>query len=126
MNDQEITGHYALLAAMKRGQYPDGRTKLMKSIQQFRRWLREPYQDNWNTLQEAREAIALPWLAFWLLCPMINTETNKLHGDFVQASAHLERAIKDIATLTNKAPDPKVPTFADWCQEAGKKSAGKS
>ena len=113
MSDNEITGHYRLLAAIKRGEFPDGRTKIMKSIQQFRRWLREPYQDSWNTLQEAREAVALPWLAFWLLCPMVNKD-GRLHADYVKASAHLERTIKDIAALTNKAPDPKVPTLGEW------------
>jgi hypothetical protein len=121
MDNQDITGHYIALAAAKRGEYPDGRTKLGKSLTTFRNWLRGPYGDSWNSLQEAREAIALPWIIFWLLCPMINTKGN-LHAGFVQASAHLERTLKDIASL---AGNPKAPNLDDYLKENyGSKTEG--
>jgi hypothetical protein len=110
----EIKGHYQALALAKRGIYPDGRTKLGKSLACFRQWLREPYGNNWNSLQEAREAIMIPFLLFWLLCPMVNND-GRLSKDYLTASNHLERALRDIADLGNKKPG-KAPSLDDWIQ----------
>lgn len=111
---QKITGHYAMLAKAKRGIYPDGRTKLGKSISCFRAWLKEPYGENWNSLQQAREAVALPFLIFWLVCPVLN-EDGKLLDDFKYVSQHLERLLRDIAVLATKGP-AGVPSLKEWIE----------
>ena len=116
MDSEQITGHYTALAQAKQGIYPDGRTKIGQSLSCFRKWLRDPYGDNWNSLQAAREAIALPWLIFWLVCPMITKEGSILK-DYIAASMHLERVIKDIADLGTKAPQSNIPSLNDWMKE---------
>lgn len=101
MASKQITGHYALLAGVKRGDYPDGRTKLSKTINYFRQLLRKPYGENWNDKQEAREALAVPLMYFHFSMPMVN-EQLKLLDDYKWTYAALERLITKLAEDSDK------------------------
>ena len=117
MDEQEVAGHYALLAAAKRGEYPDGRTKLGKSLACFRACLRRPFADSWNSLQDARELLDVPIMLFYLAMPVVNKD-GRLLDDFKWAHNALERLIKDISDLADKKPKGKVKTIKQIIQES--------
>lgn len=116
MKEDKKDSHYTLLRLAKRGVLPDKRTQVRKSFDVFQNWLKKPYGENWNTLQEARWALAAPFVVFWLTCPVLEKDESGLNGAFLKASGHLERAIKDIVELADKAPS-KVPNLKDYMKE---------
>ena len=118
MDNEAITGHYAALSAAKRGDLRlDGRTRLARSVKCFTSWLKGHYGSAWNSLQEARLAIGMPWLIYWCLCPMVNQD-GRLMSDFMKASGHLERCVKDIASLATKDGDGKGPNLKEYIDSA--------
>ena len=103
-----------MLAAAKRGEYPDGRTKLGKSLNWFCGQLKESYGESWTALQELRVAVDVPVILFYLTMPVLNTD-NRLLDDFKWAHNALERLIKDVADLAGKKPKKKIPTIEEVC-----------
>ena len=113
MDNEAISGHYLALSKAKQGILPDGRTKVGKTVSCFTSWLKSHYGANWNPLQEARLSIAIPWLIFWAMCPMVNQDGH-IMSDFMKASGHLERCVKDIASLATKDGDGKGPNLKEY------------
>jgi len=122
--DAPIKGHYALLAAAKTGKFPDGRSKLGKTINTFRSWLREPYGDNWNTLQEGSEQLAAPTIVFYFTCPVLN-EQGHLHPDYKWAYGRMRDLIKDIAHLADKQPRSSL-SLEDYLRKCREEEVEKS
>jgi hypothetical protein len=109
-------GHYTLLEKVKQGGWVDGRERLGKTCNTFIRWLKQPYKETWNSLQEARLAMDLPMIVFFFSMPMLN-ESGNLLSDYKWAHDRMERLITQIADLAEKKPGPKVPSLQQWIKE---------
>ena len=108
----DMRGPYTLVRAAQHGILPDGRSKIGKTIRTFRKWLQAPFSGRWNTLQEARLQIAVPWIVLFFSMEMIDHQ-NKIRKDFCKATTHLERLIKDISYLADKSPSD-VPNLQEY------------
>jgi len=123
MFPDDKAGHYTLTTRAKAGILPDGRSRIGKSAKCFIRWLKQPFGDDWNELQEARLQVGIPALVFFLSCKMLNDKSQIL-SDFKWAHNSLVGLIKDISDLANKAPKSKVPTLQEWIKQ--EKTKGKN
>lgn len=115
MNKKRMEGQYTMLRLAKKGILPDKRTAIRKSFDTFEDWLKQPYGESWNTLQEARWALAVPWVIFWLTAPML-MEDKRISTDYMKVTDRLERTIRDIVELADKEPS-KAPSLKDYLRE---------
>ncbi len=123
MYADDKAGPYTLAARARARILPDGRSRIGKSVKCFIGWLKRPFGDDWNELQEARLQVGIPALVFFLSCKMIN-DKGQILADFKWSHNSLVALIKDIGDLADKTPKQKLPTLQQWIKQ--EKTKGKN